>query len=292
MRVFSFCLYCAILLSGCADVHPLPEDFSRKTTFEIVQAIRCEAKRAIEKIEAKYDVGAIGYEFAFDITEDNSASIATTLTGNHLTNVLGTFAGIGGAGGTLKRQAVRSFTLVDRFGALRKLSCSSRATDGRLLYPITGNIGLTEVISTFTGAFAIKDKENKVPAPADGNTLDFSDDLTFTTSLSSGALTPTLTLNPVPNAFKLTSLSGSIGADRVDKHQVTVAIAMPAILRSAELKASAKRQMGIAKYGYIASAAAKLNLAVEASSEASVLAILDRKKAEKILLTAGTVRGQ
>lgn len=40
------------ILGGCA-IHPLPEDFSRNTTYEIVKKIRCEAREALDNIAVR-----------------------------------------------------------------------------------------------------------------------------------------------------------------------------------------------------------------------------------------------
>src|SRR5260370_7794079 len=40
---------CAFLLGGCA-IHPLPENVTRDTTYDIVQKIRCEGKEALDNI--------------------------------------------------------------------------------------------------------------------------------------------------------------------------------------------------------------------------------------------------
>jgi hypothetical protein len=63
-------------LAACS-AHPLPEDFSRKSTFAIVQQIRCEARAGL--IEAKLSPADlantyIGLDFTFDITETNKAT--------------------------------------------------------------------------------------------------------------------------------------------------------------------------------------------------------------------------
>jgi hypothetical protein len=73
-------------LSGCS-MHPLPEDVSRATTADIVARIRCEAKEGlesfrrqplspkdIEHVKLIVDNTTIGFEFDFNIEEDNKAS--------------------------------------------------------------------------------------------------------------------------------------------------------------------------------------------------------------------------
>ncbi len=48
----------APLLIGCS-IHPLPDDVSRKTTYDIVEKIRCEAKAAVEQYGRGFRNGAM-----------------------------------------------------------------------------------------------------------------------------------------------------------------------------------------------------------------------------------------
>ena len=66
-------------MTGCA-VHPLPEDVTRRSTYDIVQSIRCEAKQAIMQHapDASFDRAIVGYEFLFKITEHNDNSGGAT----------------------------------------------------------------------------------------------------------------------------------------------------------------------------------------------------------------------
>ena len=72
------------LLIGCS-IHPLPDDVSRKTTYDIVEKIRCEAKAAVESSLAREFNGqgikgaTIVYQFTFNINEQNDASAGFTL---------------------------------------------------------------------------------------------------------------------------------------------------------------------------------------------------------------------
>jgi hypothetical protein len=43
---------CAFLLAGCA-IHPLPENVTRDTTYDIVQKIRCEGREALDNISLR-----------------------------------------------------------------------------------------------------------------------------------------------------------------------------------------------------------------------------------------------
>jgi len=43
---------CGLFISGCA-IHPLPEDVTRETTFDIVEKIRCEGREALDNISVR-----------------------------------------------------------------------------------------------------------------------------------------------------------------------------------------------------------------------------------------------
>src|SRR5262245_45651398 len=71
-------------LAGCS-MHPLPEDFSRASTVDIVRSLRCEARDGMESVltslrpdqrsnaEAIIRATKIGYDFSFKIDETNDA---------------------------------------------------------------------------------------------------------------------------------------------------------------------------------------------------------------------------
>jgi hypothetical protein len=58
--------------------YPLPDDVTRKCTYDIVDQIRCEARRAVIEHAYDYKTASIAYEFTFDITEGNNTSADAT----------------------------------------------------------------------------------------------------------------------------------------------------------------------------------------------------------------------
>src|SRR5215467_831403 len=96
----------APILASCST-HPLVDDVTRSTTFDVVEKIRCEAKRAVIDYGQRLgDDTTIAYEFTFDITETNDASGSATwflpITG-------GNFSLAASAGSDLSREAKRNF---------------------------------------------------------------------------------------------------------------------------------------------------------------------------------------
>ena len=201
----------APILASCS-AHPLIDDVTRSTTFDIVEKIRCEARRAV--IAHGQRLGndtTVAYEFTFDIKEENNASGNFTwflpLTG-------GNFQLAASAGSDLTRRATRMFTIEDNFGDLRKANCSPEALERNWIYPIAGDIGIYEVVTTFAKLHGIEN-------PTGTEKFSFHDNLTFVTFLGAG-VQPTLTL--LGNRSRVTDAGANLSAQRVDFHQVLISI--------------------------------------------------------------------
>ena len=211
----------APILANCST-HPLVDDVTRSTTFDVVQKIRCEAKRAINDIDAALprarrlgDDTTIGYEFTFDITENNDASGSVTwflpLTG-------GNFQLKADAGSTLARQTTRNFTITDTFAVLRKANCSPQALEKNWIYPIAGEIGIYEVVATFAKLQGVEDPQDQ----EDKEIFSFHDTLEFSTFLGAG-VQPTLTLVRDDRSH-VSDAHGSLSARRSDFHKVVITL--------------------------------------------------------------------
>src|SRR5262245_4297245 len=218
-RTVAFCLAggMASALAGCS-VHPLPEDVSRASTVDIVRNIRCEAKKGLAGFEgdkAAQDIIAatvIGFDFEFHITESNSAT-------NGELNFQKHSGGLSkldfDASASLRRENKRNFQIVEDLRDLKKADCSGAMNRANRVYPITGAIGMDEVVRTFI-------KLDKLTAfrKVGGNpgfqtgagadlvagllsNLIFSDDIDFTTTLKAGA-EPELVLNAGIGSLKVT----------------------------------------------------------------------------------------
>ncbi len=71
----------AVVATGlvACSMHPLPYDVSRVSTYDIVEKLRCEAKEGLRGVPYGHPIlkhTVIGYDFTFDITEDNNLTIA------------------------------------------------------------------------------------------------------------------------------------------------------------------------------------------------------------------------
>jgi hypothetical protein len=225
----------------------------------------------------RYVQTGIAFDFSFDITEDNAGSgIADPI--KLLTN--GT-AGVGlSASGDFKRENLRHFIVSDTALDLlqnEKIDCSPsydyRASN--YAYPISGKIGIDELVSTFFDLNEIKNL-----APDKGTSTVFADTLTFTTTLT-GSVSPHVIVAPVGNRWGFAAPADIVAsAMRVDTHKLIIGLSLD------EAKGTAGRPVAAAAVvpGYAGkSALQKGNVrsateqsALNAVSQARIDAYLDR----------------
>lgn len=164
----------------------------------------------LEIIIDRFRHAGIAYTFTFTITENNNltgdASLSMPFTGGLLAIGLN-------AGAKKQRLNERIVKLSDGFSDLvvnhEKFCKNAPKENDNYLYPITGNIGMDEVIATF------KDFVNTTSKVGT-----FSDELTFTTALNA-KVNPTVTLSKVvPKQLRLISSGIDANADRKDVHKV------------------------------------------------------------------------
>ena len=203
----------------------------------------------------KYEATAIAYDFTFDITEDNAIGGTTNFL-SQLTN--GTFGLAAGVATDRQRETIRNFRIADTFGGLRRLSgCDGpdTITAGNYVYPITGKVGLEEMVMTFVNlnehenlappksaalenantAFAAataptpskKSAKKAAPAADSAKVSVLADTFNFTTMIT-GTLTPTLTITPVAHLSRLnlTQATLPMSASRKDVHKLVVALSV------------------------------------------------------------------
>jgi hypothetical protein len=164
-----------------------------------------------------YGKVAIAYDFDFQITEndDLDASLAFKLPFATSPNGFDL-----GAAGSLHRTRVgkRTFSAQETF---EDLILRVRWCDGfevrrkNHLYPITGSIGLRQVMNTFVAL-----------SEQGGGKDSFVDTLTFTTTVG-GSVGPSLKFKSVPHSFRLVSAGATAAAGRTDLHKVTISLAFP-----------------------------------------------------------------
>lgn len=274
-RNSAWAFYLAVAASGAGcSVHPLPDDVSRETTISIIQRIRCEAKgelrrqvqylfdespsptvksmnpdRVIDDLETirqydpyvaakidTYKLTEIVYIFHFKITEMNNAGFSATF----LRPFDGTDTRFNlpiGGGVNKQRIGERNIEIIENFEDMRGLDCNKvSASYENLPYPLTGSIGMNEVVRTFlrlgeTGAGGLLKKAeleriSKQIRPQFGDKFQLVDHLKFTTRVVSG-IKPHIELAPVGGSFRLVDASGDFSAERKDFHELTVTMVFP-----------------------------------------------------------------
>ena len=247
MRGICWLLLCTTCLGffGCT-IHPIPYDVPGYRTIDIVKKIRCEAQRALAKFlpeDAKrlavYDEMSIAYQFTFTITENNKlgADASFKMPVSTGTFTLGISSGV-----EKERLGQREFTFVDKFKEARQQSvCVLEATGPDYKYPITGTIGLEEVIKTYLelqavglgdrpgivfdtrGGTALAARARGAAQKQDKGTVDFAETFEFTTTIR-GSASPKVELKPVGSGLALASASGSLSVDRTDKHALLITL--------------------------------------------------------------------
>jgi hypothetical protein len=175
----------------------------------------------------------IAYNFELTMTENNNLSggadfLKPLYSGSFKLGV--------GAGAMRERKNDRTFTITDTFASLvQKVNTPVRGhhyCDGQLryanyVYPITGRIGVNELVRTFirltlfNNLAAAADKAT----PAKPGAPTMADKLTFTTTLNASA-NPSVTFTPAGTKFQIMDANLMAGVMRSDVHQVTVGLAL------------------------------------------------------------------
>jgi hypothetical protein len=203
------------LLIGCSTA-PLPDDVSRKSTYDIIQKVRCEAKAAVDEFGQGFHKAAIVYNFQFNITETNDANVGFSLLDN--LKGPGTIKVNAGAQANLKRYGDRNIEVIDNFSDLRHLSCT-RDREANWLYPLTGEIGMYNAVATFI-------RLQQADDPGGTRIFAFADTLTYTTTFT-GGVNASLELAPVAllDQFRFTAANAAATGKRMDMHMVTITMA-------------------------------------------------------------------
>jgi hypothetical protein len=261
-----FCVAsCSAIIAGCA-LHPIQEQVTDLPTADIVRHIKCEAQQAIQEkakrlltarggpsavlakrledhpemfkvfhrellpddVDRKffdtYIETGMAFDFTFDITEDDSLSAQVSLA-----SVIskGTFGLSPAASGDYSRQNIRRFVVSDTFRGLLHMDCSkSPQIAANYAYPISGNIGLAEVISTFIDLNRQDALAQDQDVTLSGTTPVFADSLFFITTLTAG-VNPGVSLAQAAHGWSLTNASITASASRTDKHDLIIGLSLP-----------------------------------------------------------------
>jgi hypothetical protein len=196
---------------------------------EIFKGPSYDKVRSVAKLF--YDAG-IAYGFELTMTENDDVTAAgLTFIRPVLRPVLN--LGLSGSA-TRKRSNLRTFTVTDTFSyLLTQLNtdvrghryCDGQIVQENYIYPIAGRIGIDRMINDFVELTLFASLSEKGAKPGAKGAPTMSDQLTFTTGLT-GSANPSVLFTPVGSAFQLTNAGLTLGAGRMDMHQVTVALAI------------------------------------------------------------------
>jgi hypothetical protein len=180
-----------------------------------------------------YYNNSIAFSFRFKITDTNESSLSPSWKLPFLMNGNLSSLSLGGSvGDTKQRESDRNVKILLSFEDLHGLNCynvpQNAGSIRSLYYPITGSIGVSEVINEYLMILeqSITDQEiddgkkaieiKKLKQIYD-KTNGYADIISFTTTVN-GSLTPSITL--APTVRETFSLSGILKGTRIDLHSV------------------------------------------------------------------------
>jgi hypothetical protein len=174
----------------------------------------------IGSIVMQYEEAAIAYDFTFDITEENDLSTQIDLAGAISRGTLSIPIKFGN---DRLRQTVRNFRVADTFGELRLYTgCGQPVVMANHVYPITGTIGLNEVVKTFID---LNENQNLTGTKEKETVPVLADTFNFQTTIS-GSVEPKITLSPLRPRLDVQDASILGSVSRKDFHKVIVAMSL------------------------------------------------------------------
>ncbi len=187
----------------------------------------------------------VAYNFRLDMTEVDNADgeiDVGSLFGRRLFG-FGIKAGL-----DRSRQNIRTFTVTDTVSDIipNLRNCEGQIVGPNLVYPISGQIGVKSMIQTFVfmSIFGNLAAETTTPATMPKGPPTLVDSLLFTTTIS-GSLNPHVAFAPVDPSLGITAANLDLHANRTDKHQVVVGLALAS---AAQGQLAALRQAGMSPY--------------------------------------------
>ena len=180
----------------------------------------------VRKTLSAFWTTGVAYNFKLDMTEVNNADGSLNV---------GSLFGRRAFGIALKagldrtRENTRTFTVTDNFGELVKglTGCKDELVGPNYIYPITGRIGVDDMIREFVymSIFANLGAETTTAATVPKGPPTLVDALAFTTMIS-GSVNPTVAFAPAGRELGVTAASVDFAASRTDNHQVVVGLAL------------------------------------------------------------------
>lgn len=201
-----------LLLAGC-NASPDVRDVTQIDTVEIIRNIRCETRNAV----ASYPPGhwihdtAIAYGFTFNALERNGLSggigfaFPVQPAGKW---ILGLDAGV-----ARHREGESVVDMGEILGNLRTLDCSMPSAPAHG-YPITGQVGIREVVDRFVAVNAFTGVLQKK----------FTRSLRYELRVT-GGIRPSISV--IPSAGHVRDANLNLSAERQDVHKLLIALVAP-----------------------------------------------------------------
>lgn len=194
------------------------EDYLLLPTRQIIG----QAKTYIDR----YGKSIVGYDFAFDIKENNNADASIDLLHTFSGGTLGLKLG---GHNNLERNSIEQFRVLDSFWGLATgvgddyCDAQNRGLKIHWEYPITGHLNLINYVEKFLD---FNQSGNLAPKEGGGEISTYSVTLKFTTELE-GKIGSTLTVPTKKRNFELTGASANLEGTRKDEHKVTLVFLLP-----------------------------------------------------------------
>jgi hypothetical protein len=202
----------ALLLAAC-NTSPDVRDVTQIDTVEIIRNIRCETRNAVESYPPGHWIHetAIAYGFTFNALERNGLSGGLGFTfpvqpaGKW---ILGLDAGV-----SRHREGESVVDMAEVLGNLRTLDCSAPSAPAHG-YPITGQVGIREVVDRFVAVNAFPGVVQKK----------FTRSLRYELRVN-GGIRPSISV--IPSAGNVRDGNLNISAERQDVHKLLIAMVAP-----------------------------------------------------------------
>ncbi|GJE16150.1 hypothetical protein AIGOOFII_0854 [Methylobacterium marchantiae] len=175
----------------------------------------------LSKLLDKYDGTAIALDFTFDMTETNKISTELGIL-SIIANNSDALSLKGSSDRT--RKNIRNFRIVKTIKELylKGEECAKPTNQVNYAYPITGNIGIREVLDTFFGL----NETLLLSENAKDKTVLFADTITFTTTFN-GSASPAVLLSSLARSTTIGTFNLVLDGGRTDTHTLIIAISLP-----------------------------------------------------------------
>ncbi len=173
---------------------------------------------------------AIAYNFDLTMSETNNFGTIVDLLGPWSPK----FTALLSADANRTRSNERTFTVTDTFSDLLKINtlvrgkryCDNEIVQANYVYPVSGRIGVDEMVVTFFDLSFFGDLEAQQAKPGAGGPPAMSDKLTFTTTIDGSVNPAKVVFSPVGSGLQVADASLTGTLTRMDTHVVTVGLAL------------------------------------------------------------------